>query len=105
MPLPFTPLNLPLPQVLTQGPGYDPSDSSQFRPYHVSLEDLYGALPQYYDMAWLSLRTATWRYAISAPSNDSWSWHSFYDQDNRHPNDLGECRLGCHLRASPASGS
>lgn len=30
-------------------------------PFHATLEDIYGAQAQYYDLPWLSLRNAMWR--------------------------------------------
>jgi hypothetical protein len=52
--------------VHTQGTGYDKgtghgkSEPSHFRPFYASMEDLYGALLQYYDQPWLSLRSVGW---------------------------------------------
>ncbi len=47
----------PTPQVHTQGTSYDDAEPHHYRPFHASLEDLYGALLQYYDAPWLSLRS------------------------------------------------
>jgi hypothetical protein len=30
-------------------------------PFHATLEDIYGAQAQYYDLPWLSFRNAMWR--------------------------------------------
>lgn len=32
-------------------------------PFHATLEDIYGAQAQYYDLPWLSFRNAMWRLA------------------------------------------
>jgi hypothetical protein len=32
-------------------------------PFHATLEDIYGAQAQYYDLPWLSYRNAMWRLA------------------------------------------
>jgi hypothetical protein len=83
--------------VVCQNPGYDGKDwNPQRRPFHVTLEDLYGAVSHFYDQPWLSVRDATWRYVTAPPSNatdpndsSTWSFYSFWHDDNKHPNDLG----------------
>lgn len=34
-----------------------------WRPFHSTPEDIYGAVAQYYDLQWVSFRTATYRLA------------------------------------------
>jgi hypothetical protein len=79
-------------QFVTQGPGYVGRGSPMFRPYHVTLEDLYGSLLQYYGQTWLSMRADTWPYMVNpdGPGSRStcptlpWTWRNLYDADT-HP--------------------
>ena len=55
-------------QVLSHGqalPGPPIREHNKdWRPFHLTPEDLYGALAQYYDVQWLSLRTATYWWVV-----------------------------------------
>jgi len=56
--------------------------------FYKTVEDVYGALAQYYDVPWLSLRTAV--YAdIMWKRVPGFDFKSFLSFDQVHPNDLG----------------
>lgn len=54
---------MPSLQVPPDGMARDPAT----RPFHHTLEDVYGAVAQYYDVQYLSLRTAVWDTAVNRP--------------------------------------
>lgn len=68
-PAPVRPARLPmhprpprLLQVLTHGQAF-PESHRDWVPFHQTNEEIYGALAQYYDAGWLSLRDAVYRLA------------------------------------------
>ena len=65
-----------------------PQDRHDWIPFHRTMEDLYGALAQYYDVQYLSLRTAVYRLANfkKVPGK---GWKNFMDVDGFHPGDGG----------------
>ena len=56
--------------------------------FHFMAEEVYGALAQYYDLPWLSLRAATYRLAAFT-NNSKYKWHTIMnglkDRDFLHP--------------------
>ncbi len=49
-------------QTMAPGLAADPSDKNgAWKPFHITQEDVLGALSQYYDVQWMSFRDATYR--------------------------------------------
>lgn len=50
-------------QTMRWGAAADPkvAKADLWKPFHLTLEDVYGAMSQYYDIQWLSFRDATYR--------------------------------------------
>lgn len=47
-------------QLMPKGMGFGPGNREKV-PFHGTLEDIYGAQAQYYDLPWISFRNAMWR--------------------------------------------
>jgi len=47
-------------QLMPKGMAFAPTHQEKV-PYSATLEDIYGAQAQYYDLPWLSFRNAMWR--------------------------------------------
>lgn len=47
-------------QLMPKGMAFGPGNKEKV-PFHATLEDIYGAQAQYYDLPWLSFRNAMWR--------------------------------------------
>lgn len=81
--------------VLLQMPSHGQAfrrDSDEFRPFHITPEDQYGALALYYDAAWLSMRQAFLQRLGGGEGADEAlaGGLRFMDPvDGVHPNDLG----------------
>jgi hypothetical protein len=56
--------------------------------FHATLEDIYGAQAQYYDLPWLSWRNAMWRLADQHKYGYNWT-DFMWDADFMHPIDPG----------------
>ena len=74
-------------QVLSYGQAFDPNSTS-WREYTATSEDLLGALAQYYDAQWLSLRNVAWSPAVLDPS-PGLSWKDIMCSDRIHPGTTG----------------
>jgi len=66
-----------------------PASDPDHIPFHMSNEDLYAALAQYYDAPYLSFRTATHRLNRLYPNASSFNNTHLMMMDYRHPVDLG----------------
>ena len=77
-------------QTFTHGMTY-PLGHNEYRPFHEGIEDVYGALAQFYDLPWLSMRDAT--YLIAVHRNVSgFDYNEIMNSRNGdliHPSDLG----------------
>ncbi|KAF6266240.1 hypothetical protein COO60DRAFT_1632898 [Scenedesmus sp. NREL 46B-D3] len=75
-------------------------------PFHGTLEDIYGAQAQYYDLPWLSFRNAMWR--MSELHIHGYNWTDFmWDVDFMHPIDPGMAAIAdmaVHLLQQTAMG-
>jgi hypothetical protein len=49
---------------------------AQQKEFHLTPEDMYGALAQYYDVQWLSLRDAFWR--LGRDNKEGYNTTDFY---------------------------
>ncbi|GAX81959.1 hypothetical protein CEUSTIGMA_g9387.t1 [Chlamydomonas eustigma] len=65
-----------------------PEDHRDSSPFHDGIEEAYGILSQYYDVQWLSLRTASYRLARFNKSPE-FSWQNIMNADFIHPADFG----------------
>ncbi|GFR47718.1 hypothetical protein Agub_g9472 [Astrephomene gubernaculifera] len=70
-------------QVPTHGMAQDPPDAV---PFHVTMEDLQGALSQYYDVQYLSMRTALFKLA-AVQRHAGFTWRELFV--DHHPGDAG----------------
>lgn len=71
---------------MSHGQTFKP-DANDKRPFPHDLSELYGAVAEYYDAGWLSLRNALWHLAELQRYNLSWAM--FMGQDKTHPSRLG----------------
>eukprot|EP00798_Chlamydomonas_sp_ICE-L_P013443 gene13443-19301_t len=74
-------------EYLATGHGQD-QNSTLKRPFHFTAEDMYGALAQYYELPWISFRTALWQDAEYKRGNIPGGWQDLLG-DFAHPNDRG----------------
>eukprot|EP00877_Chromochloris_zofingiensis_P007869 jgi/Chrzof1/3335/Cz12g21090.t1 len=74
-------------QLLPKGMAFAPGHREKV-PFMATLEDMYGALAQYYDTPWLSYRNAVWR--MCEFHKYGYNWTDFmWDSDFMHPIDAG----------------
>lgn len=105
-------LNIPsspavvLVQSMTKGMMY-PSSAPGKRGYLETREDAYGALAQYYELPWLSVRALWWpemqvkqqrpkqvaRTLLGAPTQEAMRSPFLSELDDFHPNDLGHTAM------------
>eukprot|EP00879_Flechtneria_rotunda_P016086 GHRR01016827.1.p1 GENE.GHRR01016827.1~~GHRR01016827.1.p1 ORF type:complete len:534 (+),score=145.77 GHRR01016827.1:354-1955(+) len=92
-------------QLMPKGMAFAPGSREKV-PFYATLEDIYGAQAQYYDLPWLSYRNAMWR--LTELHTYGYNWTDFmWDVDFMHPIDSGMAAISdmvAHLIQQTALG-